>query len=253
LAPSLTVEWCVENNSAEILSGQGTTSIVVGKSFNGTNKVIAKLKYGGLTFFTVSKNITVGTPDIGPLDFGSGGVYTGYWQSGVINSIYIENALLGSFDRYEAYIYTLDSNFNPSQLYSHFNFVGSTYNNINCPIGWYLVKVRGVNDCGYSDWTESEVEVVDDWLLDLVYDPSSEMLEVNLTRNSSDDTQYSVNNGSTKSINYEIQIWSPFKMVKRLSTSEMRSQISMSGLPSGIYVVRIIKEGKTFSRKFTKR
>lgn len=253
LAPNFTVEWCVENSTAEILYGQGTTSVTVGKCGDGKNKVIAKLELGGLTHFTVSKDITVGTPEIGPLEFGSGENYTGYWQNGVVNSIHIDNAFLGSYDRYEANVYTIDSNFNPSQLYRHFYFQGSTYNNIGYPIGWYLVKVRGINECGYSDWTESEVEVVDDWLLDIVYDVSTEVLEVYLMRSVSNDTQKYLNANSLTSDNYEIQIWNSSKMVKRFYGNDIKSQISLAGLPSGIFVVRVLKNGNVYYKKFVKR
>ena len=254
LAPCLTVEWSLENSSATILSGQGTNTIVVSKSYNGTNRVIANLKYGGITYFTVSHNVTVGTPNIGPLDFYPYGITCGsYWLNGVINSIHIENACLGSFDRYEAYVYKLDNNFNPSQLYGHFFFTGDSYNNISYPLGWYYVKVRGVNDCGYSAWTDGEVEMVDDWLLNINYEASSEMLTVSIVGSSSQEITNVENMQSTKNEKTEIQIWNSTQRVKKLFSNDSTVQISMTGLPSGIYVVRVIRNNKSYSRKFVKQ
>ncbi len=50
----------------------------------------------------------------------------------------------------------------------------------------------------------------------------------------------------------EIQIWNTTNMVRYLTNIQTPIQISMYGLPNGVYTIRVIKDGKSYSKKFFK-
>ncbi|MEA4916750.1 T9SS type A sorting domain-containing protein [Proteiniphilum sp.] len=52
---------------------------------------------------------------------------------------------------------------------------------------------------------------------------------------------------------YEIQLWSSASLLKTDKTDQPKYQISVSGLPAGIYFIRVIKDGKTYTKKLIKR
>lgn len=50
----------------------------------------------------------------------------------------------------------------------------------------------------------------------------------------------------------EIELWSATAMIRRIKTDQRSCQFSVSGLPKGLYVVRVIKDGKIHTRKLIK-
>jgi len=174
--------------------------------------------------------------------------YTGYWTTNNYNSFYLTDDNSWMYDRIEAKLYKLDNNFNPTQLVASWNNISTT--NAQIPgytTGWYLFMLRGYNELGYTDWIEQEVEVVNIRGLDFIieYDPSSEVLTITQDESSS----------KSSSSKYEIQIWNSIstQMVRSYTTDLATFQISLAGLPKGVYIVRVIKDGKTTSKKIVKR
>ena len=58
---------------------------------------------------------------------------------------------------------------------------------------------------------------------------------------------------STERSSYEIQIWSGMTMLRSFRTNEPTFQISMAGLPVGLYFVRVVKDGQTHTQKLIKK
>ena len=58
---------------------------------------------------------------------------------------------------------------------------------------------------------------------------------------------------STDRSAYEIQIWSGMRMLRSFRTNEPTFQISMAGLPAGLYFVRVVKDGQTYTQKLIKK
>ena len=58
---------------------------------------------------------------------------------------------------------------------------------------------------------------------------------------------------STDRTPYEIQIWSGMRMLRSFRTNEPTFQISMAGLPEGLYFVRVVKDGQTYTQKLIKK
>jgi len=59
---------------------------------------------------------------------------------------------------------------------------------------------------------------------------------------------------TTKSVTntYEIQLWNGLTMLKSFKTNQPTFQISTAGLPTGLYFVRVIKDGQTYTEKLIK-
>lgn len=245
--PQATIQWSVSNNCLQIVSGQGTTSVTVSKLNEGLCTLTAALYINNTPRYSISKTIGVGTPDLLDIHFNAADGGEGYWNGGLTgNNIEVEPPFSGLYSQYEYEIYQYDNNWN-STLYSH---VYNTYPlyGVSLPIGWYWVRVRGINDCGNSDWIEGDVEMMDNWDYGLSYDPSSEVLTLSLANSLSEKSSPQSKTSNT----YEIQIWNSANMVKRFTTDLNTFQISLAGLPSGIYYIRVIKDGKSYSRKFIK-
>lgn len=197
--------------------------------------------------------------DYGDTSLGMGIVFQasngnyGYWTSNyttATNTFSIQNSNVSTYPWVEAELYRLDGNGNPSTLVTYWENISTTNASIpgNIP-GWYLFRVRGYNATGFTNWLEEEVEMVDmsSLFFMLDYDSSSECLILTLN-----DPNTSTESRLSKQ--YEIQLWNSAgtAMLKSFKTDLMKFQIPLTGLPIGIYIVRIIIDGKTYSRKFIK-
>ena len=58
---------------------------------------------------------------------------------------------------------------------------------------------------------------------------------------------------STDRSTYEIQLWSGMTMLRSFRTTEPTFQIPMAGLPEGLYFVRVVKDGQTYTQKLIKK
>lgn len=233
------------------------------KNQNGVGNISATLRdWYYYEIRTISTgDIAVGTPDLGmSIQPQTATGVNGCWASNMIgNTFTLENDLSWAYDRVEAQLYRLDNNFNPSTLVNSWSNISTT--NASIPgytAGWYLFKLRGVNDCGYSDWLEQEVEMVDFSMLSFLldYDAASETLTLTLIEPDSQNAQGA--EASSQSITrgtYEIQLWNGIfsTMARSYKTDLTKYQMSLAGLPRGVYIVRVVLDGKTYSKKFVKR
>ena len=250
------VSWSVSNNCLSIASGQGTSSVTLQKVSSGICDVSVHFSVGGQVLCTLTKkDVVVGTPDLGmSIQFRTATGVNGCWASNMNgNTFTIENNLSWAYDRVEAQLYRMDNNFNPSTLVNSWSNISTS--NASIPgytAGWYLFKLRGVNDCGYSNWLEQEVEMVDFSMLNFLldYDAASEMLTLTLIEPDAENSTQQVLRGT-----YEIQLWNGIysTMARSYRTDLTKYQMSLAGLPKGIYIVRVVIDGKTYSRKFVKK
>lgn len=261
MPPNSTILWASNNSCISIDSGQGTSSVIVHKQFDGIATLTATISYNGSIIATPSTSIVVGTP---PLGMGmhfiiSNGTH-GYWasssstNSNLYNSFYIEEDKSHIYDRVEAELYRIDSAGNPSTLVQYWSNISTT--NAQIPgysAGWYYFQMRGVKDCGYSDWVGQEIEIVDIESLNfsMEYIASSEILTISFVNPVSSVSQLALKSDIQSS--YEIQIWNSSELVRSYTTDQPSYQVSLAGLPAGVYVIRIVKDGRVYSRKFVKR
>lgn len=256
MPPSSTIQWSINNSNVTIISGQGTTTVSILKVSNGNATITANIKYNGVTIATPHKTIFTGHVPLGQnINFYTVTGVSGCWASNMANNTFtIDGDNSAVYDRVEAELYQLDNNYNPLQLIQSWSDISTSGARIDGrPQGWYLFKLRGANNYGYSEWLEQEVEMVDFSMLNFLldYDATSETLTLTLIE---PDTE----SGATQSISrnkYEIQIWDTLssKMSRCYKTDLTKYQISLAGLPGGIYIARVIIDGTTYSRKFLKK
>lgn len=254
-ATSLT--WTISNNCLSIVSGQGTNHIIVEKHASGICEVGIAFNYGPLIMKAKTK-VIVGTPSLGTsILFATSNNHQGEWASNMNNTFSIENDMSEAYERIEAKLYKLDNNFAPSQLVESWSNISTTSATIvgRAP-GFYLFELRGVNDCGYSDWLSQEVEMVDfsnpHFILD--YEFTSEMLTLVLSDSLSSSKLITKSNKTLPNA-YEIQLWNSIgsDLMQSYKTNLTTYQVSLVNLPKGFYIIKIIKDGQTFSRKFAKK
>ena len=260
LAPNSRIEWSIDNtNVATILSGNNTSSVTVGRISDGKITLTANIYGDEYLYSTKKMEIDVGTPDLGmSILFETAYGQQGIWSSNDAgNTFTIDGDASSAYHTVQAELYRIDNNFNPSTLVQSWADISTTSASIDgrSP-GWYLFRLRGVNDCGYSNWLEQEVEMIDLSLNGFLlgYNPSAEMLT--LTMNEPVPLLASPNAASIQSSQrgtYEIQLWNSTSILKRYTCSDTSFQISIAGMPSGIYVVKVIRNGQTYSHKFVKR
>lgn len=233
-----------------------SNGVLVNKNQDGVGNIYATIRDGFTAIWTISSgDIAVGTPNLGmSIQPQTATGVNGCWASNMIgNTFTLENDLSWAYDRVEAQLYRMDNNFNPSTLVNSWSNISTT--NASIPgytAGWYLFKLRGVNDCGYSDWLEQEVEMVDFSMLNFLldYDAASETLTLTLIEPDAENSTQQVLRGT-----YDVELWNGLTTTKVRSyrTDLTKYQMSLAGLPRGVYIVRVVLDGKTYSKKFVKR
>lgn len=260
------VVWEINNESTDYVSIQPNTpnanQCTITKHYDSPEElnIKAKIYYNSNNVFTAEKNnIVIGTPNVGTeiVPEAPNGTM-GCWSSDMAgNTFSVIDACIWPFDRIEARLYRLDNNFNPSQLVNSWNNISISSANIpSYSPGWYLFLLRGHNECGYSDWLEQEVEFVDFSWLDLMidYDSSADVIKI-----SQYDSEIPVKTGNykrqSKVTKCELQIWNSnnTQIMKKIKVDTIPSEISLSGIQRGVYIARLVSNGKTYSRKFVKQ
>lgn len=116
------------------------------------------------------------------------------------------------------------------------------------------VKVR--NSCGWSSSYTIYVMVIEGYGSYSLYpNPATDMVTVELQEVQPENTGISAQRTivPTRMGAYEIQLWSASAMLRRYTTDQPIYQIPVSGLPAGIYFVRVIKDGQIHTKKLIKR
>lgn len=236
-----TVNWDIDNSVLSILSGQGTNHLRVQKVGNGWADVTATIRYGTevVKQFCAS-DIIVGCPNLGRVDVYNEDLgYINFSYSG--NRLVVDEVTDSIYDRYEMYLYKSSGN-----SWVQVGYYSQIYNNgiisYFGPSGYYKIKIRGYNDCGYSDWLETYIESISnrsdrDRLYNLEYNSESQNLTIRLLSEES---------------NYEVQLWNSRSLIRREKTNLTEYSISLHGMDSGIYIVRIIIDGVVYTEKILK-
>lgn len=115
--------------------------------------------------------------------------------------------------------------------------------------GEYKVSVQYNGECGWSTEIFRIIRFEDDLNVNLYPNPATDILTVELTSNQ---TKSSANllTSTTNFEPYTIQLWNEYQgHVCTFEIIESKQQLSLRGLPSGMYIALIIKDGKTHQRK----
>lgn len=83
--------------------------------------------------------------------------------------------------------------------------------------------------------------------------PTTDMVTVELQESTTTDASTGRMITVPVSGKYEIELWNMLSMVKRFATSDPVYRLSLSGLPAGIYFVRVIRDGEIYTKKLIKK
>ena len=259
LPPSSNVVWRT-SGAAYLMSGQGTSTATIGKSYNGTGNVYADIYVDGTLQRTLSiTGIAVGPPSLAlfayPVDvYGN----MGYWTAGYIGNKFVVDTVMSQYyTSYEAYLYRINGS-TQTQLWHGTGLSEEFLIPYTMSPGWYKIRIRGYGDCGYSDWWNLEVQAITSlnlYSLVIDYNSESETVAVKVGNDEENASGQQSNRlaSSQSEREFIVQLWSDSKLIRSFKTDQDEFTISMAGLKSGIYFVRIIKNGRTYADKFVKK
>ena len=257
LPSEMSIIWSV-SGGISLSSGQGTNTITVTKVSDGLGSVTAQIyKNSNLIKTLTASNIPVGKPSIGMFAHAvdpSGNPETWAAHSGN-NTFVIDTDVNIAYRYYETYLYDPSGN-----LLWHGQ---NQTNNMGIPCsmnaGWHHFMIRGYSRCGYSNWYHFYILVTENYqyssdLITLDYDSGSEV--VTITLNLEDKESNASSSAIQKKLendSYTVQLWNNRHMIKSISTEQNVTQFSLVGVEKGIYIVRVIKDGKNYGKKFSKK
>ena len=116
------------------------------------------------------------------------------------------------------------------------------------------VSVRARSECGWGTWKEVQIPAVScsRTISPFTLSPNPATDAVTLQLMETDEVS-GLSVLSTERSPYEIQLWSGMTMLRSFRTNEPTFQIPMAGLPAGLYFVRVVKDGQTYTQKLIKK
>ena len=238
LPQGATVQWSVSNNNVTLTSGQGTHTATFTKFRNGMEIIHAEILFNNIRIALLTKETYFGAPSISNI-IGEQRVPTGQYAS--YRAVISNNAPIPS-----SYQWILNP-LNGNSLY------GNGTESIDIAFynpGSYQLVCRATNECGVGDYYTMGIGVYDNLYLTLSPNPATD--EVTLQLMETDEVS-GLSVLSTDRSTYEIQIWSGMRMLHSFRTNEPTFQIPMAGLPAGLYFVRVVKDGQTYTQKLIKK
>ena len=238
LPQGATVQWSVSNNNVTLTSGQGTHIATFTKFRNGMEIIHADILFNNIRIALLTKETYFGAPSISNI-IGEQRVPTGQYAS--YRAVISNNAPIPS-----SYQWILNP-LNGNSLY------GNGTESIDIAFynpGSYQLVCRATNECGVGDYYTMGIGVYDNLYLTLSPNPATDVVTLQLTET---DEVSGLSVLSTDRSSYEIQIWSGMRMLRSFRTNEPTFQIPMAGLPAGLYFVRVVKDGQTYTQKLIKK
>ena len=235
---SVRVQWGASNNNLQLVSGQGTRTAVFSKRSKGQCAIRAQVIINGNTINTEKTGIWVGEPDIWGID--------GYESLPAPGAEYYRAHVSGNTSCIWECNDKTWCEITPFQTSAVFDFKRA---------GTYIISATGVNDCGRSNTVYYTVRAYDRRTFSLFPNPATDVVTLKLTE-SDDGILSSQGQGSlaTRGVTntYEIQLWNGLTMLRSFKTNQLTFQIPIAGLPAGLYFVRVIKDGQTYTEKLIK-
>ncbi|MEA4919013.1 T9SS type A sorting domain-containing protein [Proteiniphilum sp.] len=263
-----TIEWR-NNTEIERTSPQGGVSATFKKIKNGKSTVKANITVGSKNV-SLYMNVDVGPPSRPWVHKGS----TVYKESSVgfnmclgqgTTSLYLMMMNPDNSSGYSSWEVTKTVNPENFQIVQSENYL---YVN-PLKIGGGAFKIRSRNDCGLSEEMfinltittcgggGGPIELPGFPIFDLIINPNptTDVVNVELKVKQPEDSTSVPQNMTTAQISgmHEIQLWSSASLLRTYKTDQQKYQVPVSGLPAGIYFIRVIKDGKTYTRKLIKR
>ena len=270
LPADATVQWSYSPREAGSIctNGSGSMTFSATSWYSGDCTLKADIFLAGSKILTVESEIEIGVPAIHFMHFTSAYGNSGQWTANSSDN-HLE---IQSYDDspintpVDLKIYRINNDFSIGNLVTQRNNVYlDNYNFGPFAPGWYSVEIRSHNECGYSQWEGNEIECVNDENNDNPYDPehpyeksivinntSADYIFVSFVDKESFEGGNEINKLSTnnRSESYIVQLWNGNKPISTSTHSGKTFQLNVSGLPKGIYMMRIINNDEVYSKKF---
>ena len=241
------VEWSVSNPNVATISNNGLLR-VTDQTFALTN-IQANIFTGGENPYTIrEERVMTGQPKFQVQPLG----YSGSYSASFFASPQGENGDLyhvplnyyWSYTKIDGNDYTLIGN------YQNTSFI-----NIQPVVtfpgpGTYMITVQITGYPCYIPLARYEYSCGSNYPFTLSPNPATDVVTLQLTET---DEVSGLSVLSTERSAYEIQIWSGMTMLRSFRTNEPTFQIPMTGLPAGLYFVRVVKDGQTHTQKLIKK
>ena len=230
-----TVQWSASNGNMQLVSGQGTNMAVFQKRDMSRETLIkATINPSGLT---ATYRVCGGSPTF-PFDIigmennkrlVANAVYD-FEVSDPWNSDYVQWAVEGG---------------------EILRGQGTPYVTVRIArCCTFRIQANKRNSCGWS-FPYSENGSIISRTFTLSPNPATDVVTLRLTECNDEGHLSAQGSLATRNV-YEIQLWNGVTMLKSFKTNQVTFQISLSGLPIGLYFVRVIKDGQMYSEKIIK-
>ncbi|MDX9774158.1 MAG: M4 family metallopeptidase [Bacteroidales bacterium] len=235
-----------------VTGGQGTSSCTISATGNGSSWIQAELITASDTITVPQQEIWVGDPEVDSpnLTFSSNyGNEASYLCTGVASgNQFILPAPDYSFDYYEYKLTNLD---NTNTIIHSYSYTGTgDLCSGNIYAGYYLFWVRNVNDCGISNWFETEIEYVDcvdeGEGLELLISPNPTASETTLSIKS---TSEEITVDEDEEWTVEVYTNTLLLKTKKTKIKGIEYKIMTSNWKEGIYMIRVMYKDEVLTGK----
>ena len=237
LPSGVSVQWSTSNGNLQLISGQGARTAVFRKNGSGECMIRARIASSTITY-----RVWAGVPS---------------------RVDYIEGMREGSqFKPNSTYVFSIENDPNSDnvtwavgggQIES-----GQGTNRIFVKIsdaGRFFIWARKRNRCGTGGGHRFSGTIENSNYFSLSPNPATDVVTLKLT-DPDDGILSPQGQGSltTRGVTstYEIQLWNGLTMLRSFKTNQLTFQIPIAGLPAGLYFVRVIKDGQTYTEKLIK-
>ena len=217
LVSGATVVWSTSNSNLSIISGQGTSSATFQKNSNGACAITAQISIGSFTQ-TVTKNVWAGSPAAPSI---SGWPNTNLFLA---NSQYMLYANVDSQAQVSEYQWdvvrgaTITSGGNTDSPIFTMNSSGSV-----------RIGVRARNACGWGPYTYMNGGITNDNGQTPINSPGNNIVDIPLPGEGE----------------YEIMLWNTNRLIRTVKTSQSSYDVDLNGLPSDLYIIKVMKDGQS--------
>ncbi len=248
LLPGAIVQWSVNNNNLQLLSGQGTGMATFKKSNIGRTNITAEIYNNNILISGVNQLVSVGVPEL--YTYGdylySGGQPKRCFVENQANSCYLQSDQDENIDKWDWRVTSGEIFVSGLK-----NENATIYPRPSSPPS-FMIEIRALNKCGWTDWKRLLAYAVSSGACPFSLSPNPATDAVTLQLMETDEVS-GLSVLSTDRSTYEIQLWSGMTMLRSFRTDEPTFQIPMAGLPAGLYFVRVIKDGQTYTQKLIKK
>ncbi len=240
LPQGASVQWSTSNSNLQLISGQGDSTAVFKKNYNGNCTIEVNISVEGATI-PLEKTVWVG--NVLPLNLRATDMTTGNIVYAICRNQ--PTAVRAKHIGGQAFINNWQwtgSNVVIENLYPSSDVsLRPLSDNIT-------VKLRAHNSCGWTEWADLGLGVMPcgAWYMAVFPNPANNFINIALT-----------STGKSKNIDiskgYQIQLWQNYNLIKTIRTKSLQTEIPISSLKTGYYYVVVVINGKKYKQQFFKQ